>query len=408
MKTLFLMRSGMKRNKTQKKICFFMATPFTRGGEQRVVSIVSNLLVEAGYDVTILCTDSKTPVDNSLYNLSDKVNIRYVDGYNGKYVSNMRQKRHKLYLENLTTGKYKDNFIKQKLFINCDLITRLLLIRAFRKGKYDYIVSVASEYNMMLACVSRMIKAKTIGWQNGCFERYFDTPLDRHYNQDKFSRYMFKRLDAYVVLTKHDKKCLKKKFGVDTTVINNPKTFVSEQVSKLDNKQFLAVGRFKPVKNFSGLIDNFNEFHKHNKKWKLVIIGEGELEGEYKKKIKEYGFSDFVKIKKYTKNILKCYLESSVYLMNSLVEGWGMVIGEAMECGLPVISTNISSAPELIKDGQDGFIVKNDKEFIEKMLLLAKDGKLLKKMAKNAKEASDKRKNKNTLKCWIKLFESLE
>ena len=58
-----------------------MATPFTLGGEQRVVSVVSNLLLDKGYDVTILCTDNFTPIDYSIYKLNSNINIKFVNEY---------------------------------------------------------------------------------------------------------------------------------------------------------------------------------------------------------------------------------------------------------------------------------------------------------------------------------------
>lgn len=238
-----------------------MATPFTLGGEQRVVTIISNLLVDIGYDVTILCTDNQTKIEYSIYKLNEKVKIAFVDGFNDPKCTNIRNKRLQMYFDNLKYGYYKNNFFIQK-YINCDKYTAKLLIKAINKGNYDFVVSLSTIYNTMLAVISKKIKSKTIEWQHSCCERYFDLPNERHYNQDKFSKYMFKRLDKYVVLTNSDKVYLKNRFNVETTVINNPKSIISDKVSKLNNKQFIAVGRFDKVKNFPMLIDMFNEFHK--------------------------------------------------------------------------------------------------------------------------------------------------
>ena len=56
-----------------KRICFLTSTIFTIGGIQRCISILSNKLLEEGYKVHIICTDSKHKIDYSLYNLSDNV-----------------------------------------------------------------------------------------------------------------------------------------------------------------------------------------------------------------------------------------------------------------------------------------------------------------------------------------------
>lgn len=388
-----------------KKVCFFMATPFTKGGEQRVVSIISNLLINKGYDVSIMCTDMTVPRDNKLYGLSDKVNIKYIRGYNNKFFLKIRQKRFKMYEDNLKTGKYKNSLLIQK-FINCDLLLKLLLVNSFSKENYDYIISLSSTYNCMLASISDMVNAKTIGWQHSCSERYFDLPGTRHYNQDKFTKYMFKKLDSYIVLTEQDRRYLKKKFNVDTVVINNPKSILTDKVSRLNKNNFLAVGRFVDVKNFSKLIDMFNEFHKVNKDWKLIIVGEGPLKDEYLKQIKKYKLEKYVIIKDYAYNIDKYYLNSSIYLMSSLYEGWGMVLGEAIEFGLPIISFNISSAPEMIKNKHNGYIVKNEKEYIEKMIELSNNPEKINNYGINSRFMSKKFDNNNIIEKWIKLFEN--
>ena len=392
-----------------KKICFLMATPFTLGGEQRVVSILSNLLVNEGLDVTILCTDINAKIDYNIYDLDSKVKIKFIRGYNNKYVTRLRQKREKLYNENLISGKYKNSLYMQK-FMNCDLITELLLIHAIKKEKYDYVISLSTIYNTMLARVSKKVKAKTIGWQHSFSDAYFEYKGRRHYNQNKYTRYMFKKLDCYVVLTEYDKKYLKKKFNYDAVVINNPKSMESDKVSNLKRKQFLSLGRFVPVKNYEMLIDIFNIFHKKNKEWKLVIVGEGNLKDKYLKKIKEYGLEKFIKIDNYSKNVTDYYLNSSVYLLPSLYEGFPMVLTEAVEFGLPVISFNIAAAPELIKNDKNGFIVSNydTEKYADCMLKLANDPKKLQEFGKYSRQISVGRPNEAIVKKWIDLFDVLD
>ena len=391
-----------------KKICFLMATPFTFGGEQRVVSILSNLLVNDEFDVTILCTDINAKIDYDLYGLDKRVNIKYIRGYNNKYVIKIRQFREKIYNENVLNGKYKNSLFMQK-FMNCDLITELLLIYAINKGKYDYVISLSTIYNTMLARVSKKVRAKTIGWQHSFSDAYFDYKGRRHYNQEKYTNYMFKKLDKYVVLTQYDKKYLKTRFNFDSIVINNPKSMVSNVTSDLKSKRFLSLGRFVPVKNYEMLIDIFNIFHKKNKDWELYIVGEGDLKSKYIDKIKKYRLEKYVKIMDYTKDVTDYYLNSSVYLLPSLYEGFPMVLTEAIEFGLPVISFSIAVAPEMIKDGKNGFIIDNynEEKFAKCMLKLANNKKLLNEFGNYSRKLSKNRPNEMILDKWKELFDSL-
>ena len=383
-----------------KKICFFMETPFTHGGEKRVVSILSNLLIKKGYDVSIMCTNMEVIRDNSLYNLDEKVKICYLDGYNNKWFLKIRKKRDKLNVINLTTGKYKNSLFMQK-FINCDLLTLFLLKRKINKEKFDVVISLGM-YNKILVRVSHLVKAKIIGWQHSSSERYFNLKNEWFYNQDKFTRYMLKKFDEYIVLTNEDKKYIKDKFNEDVIVINNPKSIKSDKVTDLNNKYFLAVGRFVPIKNFLGLIDIFKEYHKINKEWKLRIVGDGYLKDAYIEKIKEYKLSKYIEIIDYTTEISKYYLDSSIYLMSSLQEGWGMVMSEAIEFGLPIISYDITSAKEMIVDNYNGFIVEkyDSNEYLNKMLELSQNSEKLKKFSENSRKLSINKDDRYILEKW--------
>ena len=230
-----------------------------------------------------------------------------VEGYNDPEAINSRIKRDQMNRENAETGKYKHFFFVQK-YMNCDQIISKLLIKAIKEGEYDYVVSLSTTYNTMLAAVSDKVKAKTIGWQHSFYDAYFETQGRRHYNQDKYSKYMFKKLDRYVVLTHYDQQKIKEKFKVDTTVIHNLKSLNVKTPSKLEKKHFLSLGRFVPVKNYEMMIDMFHEFHKKNKDWILDIYGEGPLQEKIEKKIKEYKLKDYVLLHPYESDISKCYL----------------------------------------------------------------------------------------------------
>lgn len=388
-----------------KKICFFMETPFTHGGEQRVVSIISNLLVQKGYDVSILCTNMTVVRDNNLYGLDERVKICYLEGYNNSLFLKLRIKRYLMSEKNLKTGKYKNSLFIQK-FINSDLLTTFLIKKKIKKEKFDVVISLGM-YNKMLARVASHVKSKIIGWQHSSSERYFNLEGEWFYNQDKFTKYMFKQFDKYIVLTNDDKKYIKDKFNEDVTVINNPKSIKSEKTTDLSKKYFLAVGRFVPIKNFLCLIDMFNEYHKTNKEWKLRIVGDGSLKDEYIKRIKEYKLKKYIEIIDYTPDISYYYLNSSIYLMSSLQEGWGMVMSEAIEFGLPIISFDITSAKEMIDDGNNGFIVKryDSNEFVNKMIDLSSNKKLLKEFSINSRKKSESKTDDSIISKWIEVIE---
>ena len=142
------------------------------------------------------------------------------------------------------------------------------------------------------------------------------------------------------------------------------------------------------------LIDAFKLISDKYNDWKLQIIGDGSQKQILNKKISEYGLQDRVKIKPFTQNIKQEYLQASIYALSSSVEGLPLVLLEAMECGLPIVSFDIEPALAVLKDGKDSLIARsfNVQEFANNLEMLIQDerkredyGKEAKKMSKNIK-----------------------
>lgn len=99
------------------------------------------------------------------------------------------------------------------------------------------------------------------------------------------------------------------------------------------------IGRFMKQKNHEFLIDIFNELHKQNNNYKLMLIGQGPLENEIKQKVKDLGIEDSVMFLGQKSDANKYYQAMDVFLFPSLYEGLGMVMIEAQCSGLPCIAS---------------------------------------------------------------------
>lgn len=75
-------------------------------------------------------------------------------------------------------------------------------------------------------------------------------------------------------------------FGIDSTVIYNPKSYVSKEKSDMESKVFLAAGRMVYAKGFDTLVEAFRIFAQRNSDWKLLLVGDGEELPTIKNKIK--------------------------------------------------------------------------------------------------------------------------
>lgn len=368
-----------------KSICFFMETPFSLGGEQRVVTTVANYLYSLGYEVSFALTDKHQQKDYNMYNLNKNIKINYIKNYNSFSSKILRKWYYYLSKINYKTGIFKNNLSILKKFY-CNNKDKKALKDFFQNNKYDIIIGVASKYYSILSILrDNLNSTKIIAWQHSCFEAYFQTKGRRFYNQDSFVKFMFDSVDTYITLTKYDSDKIKEIYNKDCVIINNPNSFKNDKVSELNNKVFLAVGRLEFVKGFDYLIESFYEFSQKNSEWNLYIVGDGPDREKYQNMINKLKIENRVKLVGATDNIENYYLNSSIFVFTSLWEGWGMALTEAMSYGLPIITYDLPSAREIFGIAECGYIVKQKDvtEFANCMLELAQSDAKIKEIANN-------------------------
>ena len=177
-----------------------------------------------------------------------------------------------------------------------------------------------------------------------------------------------------------EKKIVKIPYGVDLENF-----FLSNKIK--DNSQFniICVGAISIRKGIIYLINAFNELNLKN--CKLILIGD--VEKGFEKILKPF-LSDKIKIvSPISQNSLRAfYNQASVFVTCSIEDGFGMVILQAMACGLPVIATKNTGGSEIIDDGVDGFIlpIRDTEKLKEKILYLYKNRDELLSMGEKANQ----------------------
>ena len=103
-------------------------------------------------------------------------------------------------------------------------------------------------------------------------------------------------------------------------------------------------------------------------------------------KIEQCNLQEVVELLGEQKDVIKYYTTSAVFLSTSRWEGFGLVITEAMECGLPVVSFRTDGPSEIISDGENGYLIDNYnmEQYMEKLELLMRDEDLRRKMSEQA------------------------
>jgi GalNAc-alpha-(1->4)-GalNAc-alpha-(1->3)-diNAcBac-PP-undecaprenol alpha-1,4-N-acetyl-D-galactosaminyltransferase len=156
------------------------------------------------------------------------------------------------------------------------------------------------------------------------------------------------------------------------TIIYNPylnKIINYKRKKNIKEFQILAIGRLCKQKNFESLISAVKSISFEYKFLKLIIIGSGPSK---KKLIKEINKNMNIKIIKWQTNLKKFYSNAKLFILPSYYEGLPNVLLDAINYGVPCISTNCSGAQDILANGRGGFIIPvNNRDKLEKTIKFA-------------------------------------
>lgn len=358
------------------------------GGIENAVATLANTL-SSKYEVEILSVYRlyKEPV----YELNENIRVRYI--------SNIKpNKKEMIYY--LNKKNYSMFFKGLAQSIKTGYVKYIKTIFEIRKISSDVIITTRDVHNYLVSKFAKK-NIRKIAWEHS------------HHNDNKkyISRLVnsCKGMNNLVLVSNELAEFYKEYLGNKVIFIPNSIDSKHKDYSKLTEKNLIAVGRLAKEKGFDDLLRLYKKVSLKYPEWKLNIIGDGmqkdyllDLSKELKlgDKVVFHGFQN----KDYINNMLK---ESSIYIMTSHTESFGIVLIEAMSYGIPCLSyTSAQGANEIIKDNETGYLInnRNEEEMINKICLLIEDEKLRKKMGKNAKEESENYSGEVILDKWSKLL----
>lgn len=163
------------------------------------------------------------------------------------------------------------------------------------------------------------------------------------------------RFDRVVVLTQGNQQEWKLN---NTVVIPNAVEQSAEGLSDLESPIVLAVGKQGIVKGYDRLLTVWSRLHKRFPEWKLQIVGKFNPRLNLETIKEELGLMDSVQFIPPDPQINAYYRAASVYVMTSRSEGFGMVLIEAMQHGVPVVAFDCPYGPaDIIDDDLNGYLV---------------------------------------------------
>jgi glycosyltransferase involved in cell wall biosynthesis len=388
--------SGIYFKKRKMKIVYCIVDCSQAGGMERMICCKANYLTDSlGYEVTIITTDQRQR--ENFYVFSDK--IKFID----LEINYVELKQYSF------TKRLVEQIKKRKEH-------RRKLSNALKKIKADIVISTYThEFTLLPAIQDGSKKIAEIH-----FSKEYNQ-IENQHNKQSLPAKLFSKMaecrkyafihnyNKFVVLTHSDVKSWEKRY-INIEQIYNLLPFYPAESAPLNSKRIISVGRLTSQKGFDRLIEAFSLVNKDFSDWYLDIFGSGEDEKELMKLIKKYHLDKVVKINSTVKDIIKKYFESSIYVMSSRYEGFGMVLAEAMACGVPCVSFDCPHGPsEIITEGEDGFLVEdgNVELLAEKMKVLIADNELRKAMGRKAKENIRRFAPEVIMQRWNELFKEV-
>ena len=302
-----------------------------QGGAERVMSELANHWAREGHVVTLILLLKR----EHFYQLDSRIKVK------------------ELFFEN--RGKINKIYNEFKLF--------LAFRGVIKEESADFILSFMEKYNLF-ALLS------TIGLKEKVFVSDRSSPHTKVPLHVKYlRRLVYPYAEGIVAQTSLAEEILFKETGhKNINTISNPlkKVFHYPKINK--EKIILNIGRLHPLKGQGLLLEIFAKSKRDG--WKLVILGDGELLEELKKRVKILGIENDVLFIGQVDNVDEWLARASIFAFTSLSEGFPNALAEAMSAKLSCISFDCETGPsELIIDGLNGFLIplENQEIFIKRL-----------------------------------------
>lgn len=283
----------------------------------------------------------------------------------------------------------------------------------------DVVLTIAGCMNVIKEIYKACHKSKLIIESHETFFSVIKEPIYNsnpllHYIArlyDKYNLSYVNRFDRMACLTRGDAEEWHKHVSTKIIVIPNPLT---EMPILMNNKEthyrLISAGRIEDVKGFDRLIKAFAIISNNCPNWRIDIYGKGSREYFLRELIAHFQLENRIAILPPTNNIYVEYLNSDIYVLSSLHEGFGMVLLEAMSCGIPCIAFDCDYGPrEIIEDRVSGLLVEdgNIDKLAQSILWMIEHQKERLEMGNKAHESMVKYNIDVIMPIWIRLFNEL-
>lgn len=300
---------------------------FQRGGADRVASVMCNELFSRGHDLHIIADTITSKVS---YPLDERIPIHQI-------------------VATPKSNSKKDILAK---WVN--------IIKSIRKYsatlKPDAIITIASRMYLCTLIATRK-KYPLFVADHTSFGR------KQHPLIDLIRYHLYAYADGISILTKKDEALLGEKYP-QKRVIYNPLSFPCLTERTVRKNNILCAGRLEvwKIKGFDIIISIWAKIANKYPKWTLEIAGDGTSDAQryIQELVRKSGLTGRVHLLGYVSDMKMLYSETSIFALPSRVEGFPMVLMEAMSQGCACVAFSIGGASDEMMENDSGFLIPDD------------------------------------------------
>ncbi len=340
-------------------ICFFNTTPFWGGGEKW------------HFEAAVMCSETH---HNTFFVAQNKGEL------SKKLASHPIQQMH--------------ISVNNRSFLNPLKVNQL--VNFFTKNKIDTVIFNSPKDLKLGGKAAKKAGVKNIVYRRGIAVEVKKKPLNEKLFKEVVTHFVFNSKATKALLEKNFKSIIDTK---QTAIIYNAIEFpndchtersrsVVKENSKPPNNPIIIgnAGRLVEQKGQHFLIDIAEKLKAKGVDFKIKIAGDGHLFNELLEKIKAKNLTNEIELLGFVEDMKSFMQNIDIFVSTALWEGFGFVLAEAMTQQKPVLAFNLSSNPELVNDGENGYLIEpeNTTQFAEKLQDLIYNIELRETMGKNA------------------------
>lgn len=343
---------SLKKTKLSNKVTIY-ALHLGYGGVEKNICEKANILSDI-YDVEII----------SLYKLYDKPAFGINPNVKIKYLTSVKPNRNEF--KNAVKSKNIKSILKEGFYaIKVLYLKNSLLTKSMIECNSKIIISTRAYFSL------KLIKNNEYNNIKIAEEHIY------HNNNQKYIKklgFILKYVDYLMPSSDYLTDYYKSIYGKYDYKIKTNKMPIegSNKLCDLKKKNIISVGRLSKEKGFADLIEIFSNIESED--WTLTIVGDGDEKENLEALIKDNNLEGKVILTGFLnkEKLYKLYENSSLYVMTSFEESFGLVLVEASSFGLPLIAFDSAiGAKEIIKE--NGILVSNR----DKSIMIKKIKKLM-------------------------------